>query len=143
MTCDSGPIGAAGPCAAIGSCGATGPVGATGSYGPNDNGYINGNVRRAADSIQNAIILWCEGHYPHSNARVIPDDHPLVLALHALAEVDQSTCEFANVPHDPALFTPYKPTEEAQHRWDWCIGPPGVPGSEGLSDPVGPTGPSN
>jgi len=93
------------------------PTGPTGNYGPNDLGYINCAVRRAAVEVQRAIYLYCEGHYPHSNARSIHRKHPLVKAIKALAKVDEETAAYANVQHDPKLFTPYEPPEENQHRW--------------------------
>lgn len=90
----------------------------TGTHGPNDNGYINRCARKAAETIRMATYLWCEGHYPHSNARIIPEDHPLVKALEALAQIDKDTARFANLEHDPSLFLPHRPTEEALIRWE-------------------------
>jgi hypothetical protein len=93
-------------------------AGATGSYGPNDFGYINGIVRQAAALLVTATDIWCEGHYPHSNARVMPPEHPLAVALSELAKTDKETAEYANRPHEPALFKPHLPTAEAQRRWE-------------------------
>jgi hypothetical protein len=93
-------------------------AGPKGSYGPNDYGYINSCVRKAAQDIAYAINLYCEGHYPHSNARDIPNDHPLCIALTALAEADKQTAEYANLEHDPKLFEIYKPSEQAKNRWN-------------------------
>jgi hypothetical protein len=87
-------------------------------YGPNDHGYMVAAVRQAAERLKWASELYCEGHYPHSNAKDMPDDHPIARALKALAEFDKETCHFHNVEHDPILFEPHKPTEEAKHRWD-------------------------
>jgi hypothetical protein len=100
-------------------------IGIKGSCGPNDNGYINVNIRDAAKSLRGASELWSEGHYPHSNAKVMPDDHPIAKALAALAEVDKATAWFANTTHDPELFKPHVPSEQAQHRWDHLYQPRG------------------
>ena len=93
--------------------------------GPNDGGYINQCVRGAAKHIQNAIRLYCEGHYAYRNARDIPANHGLVLALNALADIDKHTAEYDNNVHDPSLFIPYKPTEKAKHIFDGFEGPEG------------------
>lgn len=92
--------------------------GAVGSYGPNDHGYMVSAVRTAAQRIHDATYLYSEGHYPHSNARIMPADHPLAVALSELAKFDREFCKYANLAHDPKLFTPHMPTEEAMHRWD-------------------------
>lgn len=92
-----------------------GPIG---TYGPNDSAYINKLIREAAQLLVNATYIFCEGHYPHSNARDIPANHPLCLALAALAEVDQETARFANeLPWSP-LFAPHRPTDDAKNRWN-------------------------
>jgi hypothetical protein len=93
--------------------------GIAGTFGPNDDGYINQLVRLAAANLRKASDLWSEGHYAHSNARVMPQDHPLARALAALAEVDRDTASHANTVHDPALFIPHLPSEAAQHRWEF------------------------
>jgi hypothetical protein len=93
------------------------PKGPQGNVGPNDNGYINGLVRAAAVTLQAAIEIYCEGHYPHSNARLLPHLHPLATALRALAKTDKETARYANKTHDPVLFVPYEPPEENRHRW--------------------------
>lgn len=92
-----------------------------GCYGPNDYGYINNSIREAAKNIQSAIYLYCEGHYPHSNAKDIESDHPLVVALENLCKIDIETCQYANKEHDVELFIPYKPPEENKYRWDMVI----------------------
>lgn len=89
-----------------------------GAYGPNDFGYINNLLREAAKKLVGCTYIWSEGHYPHSNARVMPASHPLKRALDCLAEVDLETAEYANVEHQPELFQEHKPSEQAQHRWD-------------------------
>jgi len=93
--------------------------------GPNDYGYINQHVRKAAAEIKHAMEIWCEGHYAHSNAKSIPWDHPLVKALSALSDVDFDTAGYDNKEHDPSLFARHQPTEAAMHRWDGTEGPPG------------------
>ncbi len=102
-----------------------GPVG---SCGPNDFGYMVHHVRKAADELVRATDLYSEGHYPHSNARKVPEDHPLAVALRALAKFDLQYAWYANLEHEPALFKPHEPTEEAMHRWDGPQGPIGVQG---------------
>jgi hypothetical protein len=97
---------------------ATDPIKPKGSYGPNDYWYINNHVRRAAQDIVYAINLYCEGHYAHSNARDIPLDHPLCIALNALAETDKQTAMYANLEHEPKLFEIYKPSDQAKNRWN-------------------------
>ena len=89
-----------------------------GAYGPNDNGYMVNGVREAAKHLKLVTMIYSEGHYPHSNAREVPEDHPIVVALRLLAEFDKDKCQYANVEHDPKLFAPYKPTEEAKQRWN-------------------------
>lgn len=117
-------------------------AGPIGTNGPNDYGYINARVRMAARLLVGATELYCEGHYPHSNARELPHKHPLAKALRALAKVDKETAFYANTTHDPTLFAPYCPTEAAKHRWDVGpvgeIGPAGprCPGARGCPRPV-------
>lgn len=102
--------------------------GVTGLYGPNDYGYMNLCIRRAAKQIQDAITLYCEGHYAHSNARIIPQSHPLVESLKMLKIADEQTCEYANEKHEEKLFIPYTPPLENQTRWD--MAPVGVDGHD-------------
>jgi hypothetical protein len=106
----------------------TGPVkeGVIGSYGPNDTGYMVGCVREAAKRLYRATDLYCEGHYAHSNARQIPDDHPIVRAMKCLEEFDKEFAHYANQKHDPDLFRPHQPTEKAMKRWDRAEGLPGI-----------------
>ena len=103
---------------------AVGPIGVTGSYGPNDNGYLCVGIRSAAKILKSCSELWSEGHYPHSNAKVMPENHPLAIALKELSKIDVEICEFANKTHDPELFKIYIPSLENQTRWnnDWAIG---------------------
>ena len=92
--------------------------GPDGIYGPNDQGYIHQLVREAGRILGNATYLWSEGHYPHSNARVMPDDHPLAIALAQLSELDRTTARYNNMSPDPDFFKPYYPPLEHQTRWD-------------------------
>ncbi len=100
--------------------GETGPIynGPIGSYGPNDLGYLNTAIRRAADILVQASELWSEGHYPHSNAKVMPEWHPIARALDELRKTDLETAQYANIKHDPKLFAPYVPSIKNQTRWD-------------------------
>ena len=50
-----------------------GEKGPVGKYGPNDYGYLNYQIREAADILVGASTLWSEGHYPHSNAKDAAD----------------------------------------------------------------------
>jgi hypothetical protein len=102
-----------------------GPLGEVGLYGPNDNGYLTLGCREAARILVRCSELWSEGHYPHSNAKVMPSDHPIAVALTALAIHDQSICVCANEAHYAELFKPYCPSEEAQTRWNKYYGPSG------------------
>lgn len=119
-----GTPGPTGPPAVSKADGCTGPPG---TFGPNDSGYINELVRRAAELLKQATEVYCQGHYPHSNARDIPAGHGLVRALAALAVVDSDTACFANRTPEPALFEPCRPSEADKHRWDRYQGEPGPP----------------
>lgn len=89
-----------------------------GRYEPNDEGFINDHVRDAAESISKAIHVYCEGHYAHSNAKDIPDNHPLVAIMNHLRELDKETAEHGNRIHEPTLFKIHKPTQKAKTRWN-------------------------
>ena len=89
-----------------------------GRYEPNDDGYINDNVRAAAKHIAKAIHIYCEGHYAHSNAKDIPEGHPLVTIMNHLRELDEDTAEMANREYDPKLFKIHKPSKKAKTRWN-------------------------
>ena len=89
-----------------------------GRFEPNDDGFINDQVRDAAGSIAKAIHVYCEGHYAHSNARDIPADHPLVEVMSLLQELDEDTAERANRAHEPKLFKIHTPTRKAKTRWN-------------------------
>ena len=126
------PTIAGGPRDACGVCDGYRPFqgakGAPGMYGPNDLGYINLGLRLCAHQLVSLTRLYSEGHYAHSNAKLIPQDHPLVVALKALEQLDKETAPYANKPHEPTLFEPYKPSIENQTRWDHYQGEPGSQG---------------
>lgn len=89
-----------------------------GFYGPNDDGYIDNAIREAAKILVRASEIWSEGHYPHSNAKVMPETHSIAKALKELAECDKELAQYANKEHDPKLFEPHMPSEDAQNRWN-------------------------
>jgi len=95
-----------------------GPTGTFGSYGPNDRGYLCIGIRNAAQQLVMCSSLWSEGHYAHSNARVMPKDHPIAVALSELAKLDKEVAVYNNTTHDPKLFEPYVPSLKNQARWD-------------------------
>ena len=92
--------------------------GTMGFYGPNDDGYLCLEIREVAKKLQRCSELWSEGHYPHSNARVMPHNHPIRIALLELAKVDKEIAKYANLEHDINLFEPYEPSLENQTRWN-------------------------
>jgi len=94
-------------------------------------------IRNVAQSLVKLTVLWSEGHYPHSNAKVMPVDHPLARSLQALAQLDKDICVYANVAHSPELFAPYVPSIENQTRWDKYRGEPGWPKSDGVKGEKG------
>jgi hypothetical protein len=90
-----------------------GMTGVTGSFGPNDDAYANSHVRKAAEHIQQAMMHYCLGYMPVEYAhRKLPSNHPLVVALKALAEFDKETAMFANTVPEKTLFTPFKDRRE-------------------------------
>ena len=89
-----------------------------GRYELNDEGFINDHVREAATSISKAIHVYCEGHYAHSNAKDIPNNHSLAKIMNLLKELDENTAEHANRVHAPKLFKTHKPTSKAKTRWN-------------------------
>lgn len=78
--------------------------GLTGTNGPNDGAYCNVCIRRAASEIRQAIGFMFVGYMPKEYARPVPENHPLVKALEALALADQETVHSANTTHAPELF---------------------------------------
>lgn len=89
-----------------------------GRFEPNDEGFINDQVREAAKAVGKAIRIYCEGHYAHSNARDIPSSHALVEIMERLRDLDAETAEKANRTHEPKLFKVHKPTAKAKTRWN-------------------------
>ncbi len=83
-----------------------------GFYGPNDYGYIHKNIVRAAKEIKHSQMLYSQGHYSHSDARVIPQDHHLRIVMDQLAELDKMYCVWANVEPNQELFSTYEPPYE-------------------------------
>lgn len=106
-----------------------------GGFGPNDRGYLCFTIRSAAKTLVEASELWSEGHYPHSNARVMPWDNQIAIALSALSDLDSNIAVYANLAHDPRLFLPYVPSIEAQTRWDRTGGESGPCDSHGVEAP--------
>ena len=89
-----------------------------GRFEPNDDGFINDHVRDAAASISKAIHVYCEGHYAHSNAKDIPEEHHLVTIMNRLKELDEQTAEFGNRVHETSLFKIHQPSKKAKTRWN-------------------------
>jgi hypothetical protein len=85
--------------------------------GPNDYGYIDQEIRNAARLLRCAAEIYSQGHYPHSNARVVSADHPLRICLQQLSILDQEMASYANCTHNPDLFKVYDPPLEDQFRW--------------------------
>lgn len=94
--------------------GVTGPIG---FYGPNDYGYVHNAILKAADALKGAQRLFSQGHYPHSDAKIIDDDDPLRLAMTELAKLDEKYCRYANREPDKDLFSTYEPPFEDTIRW--------------------------
>lgn len=89
-----------------------------GRYQPNDEGFINDHAREATSHIKKAIHVFCEGHYAHSNAKDIPEDHELVQILKLLETLDRDTAEHANRTHVAKDYKVHKPTKAAKTRWN-------------------------
>lgn len=89
-----------------------------GKLGPNDGGYIHNSVVAACKSIKAAQELYSQGHYPHSNARLISEKHPMRLIMDELAKLDIEYAFYANKKPDSELFKTYEPPIEDQRRWD-------------------------
>ena len=88
-----------------------------GSYGHNDGGYILQRVVACAREIKQAQELYSQGHYAHSNARVIPQGHPLRLVMEQLMELDKQYAVYANTAPDEELFSTYEPPVADTMRW--------------------------
>ncbi|HAT60705.1 MAG TPA: hypothetical protein DCS60_08045 [Opitutae bacterium] len=80
-----------------------------GRFEPNDDGFINDHVHKAAVSISKVICVYFEGHYANSNAKAIPEEHPLVTIRNRLKEQNEQTAEFGNLVHEPSLFKIHQP----------------------------------
>lgn len=87
-------------------------------FGPNDGGYIWSFALESAKALKEAQKIYSLGHYPHSNARVIPIDHPLRKAMVILSEIDKEFAHFANRKPGGEEFKTFEPTEEQKKRWD-------------------------
>lgn len=61
--------------------------------------YVIKQVREAADALELAGDVLFRGYQ-----RGVPVDHPLLVALRALAEVDKEAARRANLMHDPDRF---------------------------------------
>jgi hypothetical protein len=90
----------------------------TGFHGPNDGGYIHLAIKESAKYLKRAQELFSQGHYPHSNAKEIPKDHPLRVAMEQMSKIDEQYAFYANTKPDPEYFSTYEPSEEDKHRWD-------------------------
>lgn len=108
----------------------TGPIcnGPIGRYGPNDDGYLARGVLDTAKKIKTMQELWSQGHYAHSNARLLPVDHALVLIQTQLKEYFVSICAYGNtcLEEHREIFEVYVPSQKDQTRWD---GQQGVAGA--------------
>lgn len=86
-------------------------------HGPNDYGFLHNQILKCSEYLKEAQILYSEGHYPHSNAKVIPQDHPLRIAMKELEKLDWMYARFANREPNPKFFSTYEPSLENQTRW--------------------------
>jgi len=100
--------------------------GVTGSFGPNDNGYIHRHLVKAAKEIRMVQELYSQGHYAHSNAKIIPQDHPLRLVMEQLAKLDKEYAIYDNSIPNEDLFSTYEPPIEDTTRWDNQQGVDGI-----------------
>lgn len=80
-----------------------------GLCGPNSYGYASAHIRVAAKNLKEAISLVTFGYLPAKMCKLLPESHPMLVALQQLAQADKETCEYANEAHDPKLFEPYDP----------------------------------
>jgi hypothetical protein len=107
-------------------------LGVQGSYGINDGGYIHARVCSCAKELKKAQEIFSQGHYAHSNAKVISENHPLRIAMEQLSILDKHYAEFANKLADEDLFSTYEPLEEDVTRWDKAVA--GVNGEDLTKD---------
>lgn len=92
--------------------------GVKGSFGANDFGYIHQRVVNCANELKKAQELYSQGHYPHSNAKIIPEAHPLRIAMEQLSKLDEMFAMYANKEPNEAQFTTYEPPIEDTIRWN-------------------------
>ena len=97
----------------------------SGSFGPNDGGYIHQRLVNSAKEIKKAQELYSQGHYAHSNAKIIPQGHPLRVIMEQLAELDKQYAMYANTTPNKDLFSTYEPPIEDTIRWDKYAGEDG------------------
>ena len=95
----------------------TGLTGPTESYSPNDGESMHNAIMKAAVALKGAPRLSAQGHYPHSDARIIADDDPLRLAMVELAKLDEQYAQYANRVPNKELFSTYEPPFEDTIRW--------------------------
>lgn len=134
---DVGPKNSRGIVAPIGNpipqelTGIEGMEGLRGTPGPNDGGYIHQRLMDAAKEIKRAQELYSQGHYDHSDAKIIDKDDPLRLVMDNLAKLDAKYCYYNNLDPNPELFSTYEPPYEDTIRWSkWPPGPSGIPNKE-------------
>jgi len=92
--------------------------GVSGSYGPNDFWYIHNKIVNCAKELKSAQELYSEGHYSHSNAKIISKKHPLRVAMTQLSKLDEMFAMWANTTPDKDLFSTYEPPLENTVRWN-------------------------
>jgi hypothetical protein len=92
--------------------------GVSGSYGSNDGGYIHNKIVTCAIEIKSAQELYSQGHYAHSNAKIIPKDHTLRLVMGLLGLLDKEYSKYANKKPNKQLFSTYEPPIEDTIRWN-------------------------
>ena len=95
------------------------------SFGPNDGGYIHRSIVNCAKELKKAQKLYSQGHYSHSNAKIIPQEHPFRIIMVQLAELDKQYAMYANTTPDEELFSTYEPPIEDTKRWDKYAGEEG------------------
>ncbi len=97
----------------------------SGSFGPNDGAYIHQRLVNSAKEIKKAQEIYSQGHYPHSNAKIIPQTHPLRIIMEQLAELDEQYAIFANTTPNEDLFSTYEPPIKDTIRWNKYAGKDG------------------
>ena len=92
--------------------------GTRGIFGPNDGGYIHNIIINSAKEIKKIQEIYSQGHYSHSNAKIIPQDHPLRIIMEQLSNLDKQYAMYANKKPNLDLFSTYEPTIEDTKRWN-------------------------